>query len=57
MNVMEQIFDLVTYSDKLIGNLAITIICNLTFTIDKEESIKLLDLGILDVILKLLKNQ
>lgn len=38
MKVLDDIFDLVAFQDPLVSRLAIMIICNLTFTVDKDET-------------------
>ena len=56
MNCMQLIIDMVTYKDKLISELCIQIVYNLCFTVEKEEMQKLIDLGCLNLVIRLLKN-
>lgn len=56
MNCMQLIIDMVTYKDKLISELCVQIIYNLCFTVEKDEMQKLIDLGCLNVVLRIIKN-
>lgn len=56
MRVMQSITALIYYKEKNIAKLAMKIVLNLSYTSDLDECQKLLDLDIMDVVYKLLKN-
>lgn len=47
---------LINNKDKNISKLSLSILVNLSYTSEMDECTKLLDLGIIDVLYKLLKN-
>ncbi|CAD8073565.1 unnamed protein product [Paramecium sonneborni] len=56
MKAIDSILDFVYFKEKNISKISMTILVNLSYTSDVEDCQKLLDLGITDVIYKLLKN-
>ncbi|CAD8156789.1 unnamed protein product [Paramecium octaurelia] len=56
MSAINTIIDFVYFKEKNISKISMTILVNLSYTSDFHECAKLLDLGITDVVYKLLKN-
>ncbi|CAD8161036.1 unnamed protein product [Paramecium pentaurelia] len=56
MRAINTIIDFVYFKEKNISKISMTILVNLSYTSDLSECKKLLDLGITDVVYKLLKN-
>ncbi|CAD8119222.1 unnamed protein product [Paramecium sonneborni] len=56
MRVMQSVMNLIQNKDKNISKLSLSILLNLSFTSELDECQKMLDLGIMDTLYKLLKN-
>lgn len=56
MKAINTIIDFVYFKEKNLSKISMTILVNLSYTSDVNECTKLLDLGITDVVYKLLKN-
>ncbi|CAD8062205.1 unnamed protein product [Paramecium primaurelia] len=56
MKSINTIIDFVYFKEKNISKISMTILVNLSYTSDLNECTKLLDLGITDIVYKLLKN-
>ncbi|CAD8120500.1 unnamed protein product [Paramecium sonneborni] len=56
MRVMQSIMNLIQNKDKNISKLSLSILVNLSFTSELDECQKMLDLGIIETLYKLLKN-
>ncbi|CAD8092796.1 unnamed protein product [Paramecium primaurelia] len=56
MRIMQTIMNLIFNKDKNISKLSLSILVNLSYTSEFDECAKMLDLGIMDALYKLLKN-